>query len=236
MYTAELEKLARYLMSPGLTVPEVCKFLIFETFASLKPSAIYMTEITEDGCLAPVGFFGLNQKTIQGWGNIPLTEDLPFTRAAKSDVLLLVEPKEVLDEYPSLENFSGIPVNWDSHLICPVLPFGVFSLTLNSVPAMHSEFESFIRAAGALAALHLMRANFRIETFNRKNQKTGEQRTGFLTDRQLMIKKLMEKGYSNPAIAAEIGYSESLVRQETMAIYSTLNISGRKELLEDKPE
>jgi DNA-binding NarL/FixJ family response regulator len=101
---------------------------------------------------------------------------------------------------------------------------------------MHSEFESFIRAAGALAALHLMRANFRIETFNRKNQKTGEQRTGFLTDRQLMIKKLMEKGYSNPAIAAEIGYSESLVRQETMAIYSTLNISGRKQLLEDKPE
>jgi DNA-binding NarL/FixJ family response regulator len=45
----------------------------------------------------------------------------------------------------------------------------------------------------------------------------------------------MEKGFTNPAIAAEIGYSESLVRQETMAIYSLLDISGRKELLERKP-
>ena len=41
----------------------------------------------------------------------------------------------------------------------------------------------------------------------------------------------MENGYTNIAIANEIGYSESLVKQETMAIFSILNISGRKELL-----
>ena len=49
--------------------------------------------------------------------------------------------------------------------------------------------------------------------------------------RQMLIKKLIENGYTNIAIANEIGYSESLVKQETMAIYSALNIAGRKELL-----
>jgi DNA-binding NarL/FixJ family response regulator len=41
----------------------------------------------------------------------------------------------------------------------------------------------------------------------------------------------MENGYTNIAIANEIGFSDSLVKQETMTIYSLLNISGRKELL-----
>jgi len=43
---------------------------------------------------------------------------------------------------------------------------------------------------------------------------------------------LIEDGYTNIAIANEIGYSESLVKQETMTIYSILNISGRKALRE----
>ena len=41
----------------------------------------------------------------------------------------------------------------------------------------------------------------------------------------------MENGLTNIAIANEIGYSESLVKQETMVIFSILNVSGRKELL-----
>jgi DNA-binding NarL/FixJ family response regulator len=47
----------------------------------------------------------------------------------------------------------------------------------------------------------------------------------------MLIKKLMENGYTNIAIANEIGYSESLVKQETMAVFSILKVSGRKELL-----
>jgi DNA-binding NarL/FixJ family response regulator len=47
----------------------------------------------------------------------------------------------------------------------------------------------------------------------------------------MLIKKLMENGYTNIAISNEIGYSESLVKQETMAIFSILKVSGRKELL-----
>jgi DNA-binding CsgD family transcriptional regulator len=231
MYLFRVQELAKFLMRPGVTNPEVCKFLVLETFAPWKPAAFFAAEITEDGYLAAVGSFGLNPKTIQAWGNIPLTQDLPLTEAVKTNSFLVVKPTKVFEDFPLLKNYSDIPEDWDSHLICPVLPFGVFSLTLQSVPEVDSEFESFARTAGSLVALHFTKANLKIETFSRKKTVSDQKRSGELTERQLIIKALMEKGYTNAAIAAEIEYSESLVRQETMMIYSTLNVSGRKDLL-----
>jgi DNA-binding NarL/FixJ family response regulator len=82
-----------------------------------------------------------------------------------------------------------------------------------------------------LAALHFNGLQFAGSPVSRKNQLSTQNRNLELTQRQALIKNLMEKGYTNVAIANEIGFSESLVKQETMTIYSLLNISGRKELL-----
>jgi DNA-binding NarL/FixJ family response regulator len=49
-----------------------------------------------------------------------------------------------------------------------------------------------------------------------------------LSDRQFVIAGLLERGFNNAQIADEIGFSESLVRQETVAIYRKLQVSGRK--------
>jgi DNA-binding NarL/FixJ family response regulator len=53
-----------------------------------------------------------------------------------------------------------------------------------------------------------------------------------LTSRQWIIAQAMQRGLTNPAIAEELGFSESLVRQESMRIYQKLKIKGRKELIE----
>ena len=50
-----------------------------------------------------------------------------------------------------------------------------------------------------------------------------------LTDRQLDILKLMAEGKTNGSIARELAFSESTVRQETMAIYRSLGVAGREE-------
>ena len=51
-----------------------------------------------------------------------------------------------------------------------------------------------------------------------------------LTERQGLILKLMRDGQRNHEIAKVLGYSESLIRQETMAIYKKLGVPGRKSL------
>jgi DNA-binding CsgD family transcriptional regulator len=50
-----------------------------------------------------------------------------------------------------------------------------------------------------------------------------------LSPRQLRILHLLAEGLTNPQIAARIGFSDSTVRQETMAIYRFLGADGRRE-------
>jgi DNA-binding NarL/FixJ family response regulator len=50
-----------------------------------------------------------------------------------------------------------------------------------------------------------------------------------LSERQNLILKLIAEGRTNAAIADVLGYSESLIRQETIKIYAKLGCSGRNE-------
>ena len=231
MYLTEVEKLSRFLMNSKLSISEACQFLVLETFKIFKPSALYVGEITEKGCINSIGNFGIGQETIKGWGDIPLSAEVPLTDAVRQDRIVLISKSDYLQKYPQLENYNGIPEIWDSYLVWPTLPYGVMALTLDAHPSIDPETESFIRAVGAISILYFQK----VEKSDSRNQfdrfKNLTRGHGQLTERQILIKGLMVKGFSNPAIAREIGYSESLVRQETMAIYAALNISGRRELL-----
>jgi DNA-binding CsgD family transcriptional regulator len=41
---------------------------------------------------------------------------------------------------------------------------------------------------------------------------------------------MIQAGHTNQLIAVRMGYSESLIRQETISIYRKLKISGRRDL------
>ncbi|MFM1964941.1 MAG: hypothetical protein RL134_666 [Actinomycetota bacterium] len=55
---------------------------------------------------------------------------------------------------------------------------------------------------------------------------------GALTPRQTRVLSLMAKGMTNGQIARVLAFSESTVRQETMAIYRTLQVKGRAEAID----
>ena len=51
-----------------------------------------------------------------------------------------------------------------------------------------------------------------------------------LTERQGVILEKIKCGDTNAMIAHDLGYSESLIRQETIIIYRKLGVAGRKEI------
>lgn len=51
-----------------------------------------------------------------------------------------------------------------------------------------------------------------------------------LTERQGVILEMIQEGKTNKLIAHRMGYSESLIRQESMVIYRKLGIRGRSDL------
>ena len=236
MLLSEVEKLVKLAFNTGLSSADLCKHLVLETFVNLKATAIYSAEITNDGYLSPLGTFGIPEKTVASWGNIPLNIEAPLTDAVRQDRSILLTREESTKKYPILASFGGLPEKWESYLVTPVLPHGLIALTLNSIPKVDKELETFLRTVTSFALQHFFRTKYDSGKRTHGVRDKEFKKAGVLSERQLIIKSLMEKGLSNSAIAEQIGYSESLVRQETMVIYSILNISGRKELIARKSE
>ena len=231
MYSAEIERLARYLIGTNVNSSDLCRFLVLDTFASVKASAILIFGISGEGHLKAESSFGLPQEIVNHLIDVQLGEERPIVAGFRSNQFAVISRQDSKEVFPKLHEANGMPSNVASMALCPILPYGGFGLALNCEPENSYELEMFFRAAGTLAALHFNRLQF-VGSPN-SSKKQGPTLTGKaeLTQRQILVKKLMENGYTNLAIANEIGYSESLVKQETMAIYSILNVEGRKELL-----
>jgi len=236
MDTNEIEKLARFVMSPGISDSDLCKFLALQTFSHTRPQAVWAGEITEDGYISRRGTFGIPAKLLSSLENIPLSAEVPSAEAVKSDKVIILKREESAEKYPALANFEVVPENWQSYVVCPVLPHGVISLALDSIPKVDSKFEIFLRTVGAITLYHFNMSQHRTEKGKHSKRNQTTKKLGELSGRQIAILHLIERGFSNPSIAEQIGYSESLVRQETMQIYSILKVSGRRELIERKKE
>ena len=102
-------------------------------------------------------------------------------------------------------------------------------LLVKGLPELNHEFEHFLKALGNLLSIELENS----PNLNRSRLRDAAEEHP-LSTRQELIRQLLAKGFTNAHIAQEIGYSESLVRQETIAIYSALQISGRKDLIDQK--
>jgi len=232
MILGKIDKLIRFTMNSGISNADFCKFLALETFAHLRPTSFYAAKITDDGCISPLGSFGVSAHVISRWGSITLSDDVPFADAVKSDTLILLNSGKSLKEYPNFVIHDETPRKWDSFLVCPVVPHGIISLMLDSTPKLDQHLELFLRTVGSIVMQHFNSGQYKLSKDDHRCDNKHVKKSEVLTNRQVSIMHLIEKGLTNPEIAEQIGYSQSLVRQETMAIYSRLNVSGRKELIE----
>ena len=152
---------------------------------------------------------------------IPLTESI-----AKNECILIPNPKVFVKTYPDLKNLGEIDTDWKTSLSVPIQRRGAYFLVLHGDPEMNAEFEHLLRSVGNMILMNLREVQPSQEKSSVKISSATK-----LTARQVLIHNLLIHGYTNPEIAREIGYSESLVRQETIAIYAFLGVSGRKELI-----
>ena len=112
-----------------------------------------------------------------------------------------------------------------------MLPFGVGFALLEKTPTLNEEFENFLRLTGAVIALHLLNSKNDSPIPEYKRSVDRKRTSIDMSNRQKVILEMLSKGATNSEIALEIGYSESLVRQETIEIYRILGVSGRRELI-----
>ncbi len=232
MFLKQATDLANYLTGSKRSADEIAKHLVLKTFAEYAPKALLIAQITGDGFLDPIAGFGFERLTIASWGRFPLSMHIPITDAVRNDRCIVIEGTEdFLDGYPILRQIENLSLDWEAVMAWPMLPFGVGFAMLDRVPTLDEQFEHYLRLTGAVIALHLLRNESNPEIPEYQSVTAKKSVPTSLSNRQKVILEMLSKGATNSEIAIEIGYSESLVRQETIEIYRILGVSGRKELI-----
>ena len=119
----------------------------------------------------------------------------------------------------SLEAYSSV-------LILPLTPVTALGIVFISTPVELSKFQDYFECVRLILSLKENRIRFDESRLSSQSPVASRR----LTSRQAKIVELIRDGKTNGSIADSLGYSESLIRQETIIIYRKLGVSGRKEL------
>lgn len=234
MYLKKITGLAQFLSEGNKTSEQIAKFLVLKTFSELSPKSSYIAEISDDGYLSPVAGFGFDKQVEAQWGRVPLSMQLPITDSVRKDKCIVIRSvDEFCKSYPIARELESIDIDWQTYLTVPILPFGVGVITLQQQPDKSDDLIYFAEAVGALVSFHFTRRSHDGLTVSKSSKKKFVGESLNLSERQEVVHQLMMKGFTNAQIALELGYSESLIRQETIQIFRILGVSGRKEMLKE---
>ena len=106
------------------------------------------------------------------------------------------------------------------------VPIGTLGLgVVDEVPDV-AQMRRLMAATAALVGAHVGMSGRAPSRPDRERPSTADDVR--LTQRQLAVLGLMAEGMSNRQISLRVGYSESTVRHETMAIYRALGVGDRR--------
>ena len=156
---------------------------------------------------------------------IALCEDNPSAEALRLMKITYVDIQVFQQSYLQ-ELKLGVISDYQSAVGIPVTSRRLYGFTFtNNVNAFEGIGEYFEFLRSLLAFWENLNENRSMKRLVHSESENQE-----LTARQKRILELIKEDRTNAAIASILGYSESLIRQETIIIYRKLGIIGRREL------
>ena len=242
-------EMVRFLMTKP-TSDQVAQQLVLGLMNEHNSKGAVISVFEQDGTLRVIGSFGMSPLALKASSDLSLWDASPMTDALRhGEPVILPTAEDVEQRYPWLGNPQH------PHEPLATWPLALPSERIGAVEVIFSEspdpdrLRSDVAGVAAILALYFSlvakRANgselmepVRTAASNgyapahagpRPAEADDPRVVRALSERQMQILGLMAKGLTNGQIAARVGFSESTVRQETMAIYRFLNVGGRHE-------
>jgi hypothetical protein len=220
--------LSNYLAMSPKSYNDISQFLVMNTFSEMKVSCIYLGELIETGYVCAIGGFGWTVKEYEAMTDLPIQDKFPVTDAIRANQVVVIENEpKFLRDFPLMGNFS-FSGTWITGIAIPAYPIGGMALYSTIKFNLDEETKLFLVAIGSLLGLYASRLPVELVKVALDAKQKLDLPQIPLSDRQLVIAGLLERGFNNAQIGIEIGYSESLVRQETVVIYRKLQVTGRQ--------
>jgi DNA-binding CsgD family transcriptional regulator len=209
------------LLSTRPALDFLTKFLSLGHCPSGEVSRVYFGKIHKKKTVVVETAHGFKDDECYPGKEFPVEITRPSGRAIlENQIIFETNGPEFLEKYPSLKS-EPILHPWTSQVSIPIndhylLSCGKYSEFIEGDDLYYKNLRSLIQIYFA--------------KLGKVSLEIGDLCGKPLTSRQTEILKLMKLGMTNEEIADKIGYSGSLVKQETMLIFSKLGISGRKDL------
>ncbi len=191
--------------------------------------AVGVIQLARDGtlhCVAASGFIEHDPMAARVHDINSFRPTSSSVRDHKLKILSAEEMSAFLEYLPKADR-----ERWRTGVTIPVGMELTYFVFLKEDATIIDDYFDFISMVAALLT------RFESDLVQEKSQKSGNWFRGEskeLTERESQIEEFIKQGLTNAQIADKLGYSESLIRQETVSIYRKLGVSGRKELLIEK--
>lgn len=247
MFYRQLAEVSTYVTDNKYQINELMRLLCLKAMSGLDAEALVFTELDSLGNVYPANYFGIELSDKQGNGlKFKICEKNPFTDSIRENRIIWISSLPSWPKTYASMNSINIPRHYRTIINCPVesrgLPVGCLSIFLSSKLDYDESIAQFVEAismilASAFTGNHSTKAGktgsnqFEINSVDKSVEPNLvlEDYREPLSERQNLILKLISEGRTNAAIADVLGYSESLIRQETIRIYAKLGCSGRNE-------
>lgn len=205
----------------------VITYLSREMGSTGEPTAVAFLQLSRDGALHVLSHEGYANFDPSGISRLDINSDRAASESLRSGRLRIFTLEERLTQASDLpQELRGY---WRSSAAIPIGLQSLYFFNFREDVSLIPEFESFLRCISSLLTA------FEGQVRNKKRgggELWFDENVDSLSRRQAEILQLIREGKTNPQIADELGFSESLIRQETVSIYRKLGVSGRKEIRE----
>jgi len=230
MHSKKILAFSDFLAASPDSLNEISQFLVMNTFSEENCFCLYIGELIDNGFVAPLGGYGWSSAEYAAFFDLPIQEKIPITAAIRENAVFIAHNgTEYEKEFPLVAG-SSYQGKWVSGVAIPVSPVGGMALYSTKKLDLTEAMKIFYIAIGSLLGLYSSQLPKALVLTAVDVKGKIDLPHIPLSDRQLVIADLLERGFNNAQIALEIGYSESLIRQETVAIYRKLEVTGRKAL------
>ena len=204
------------LLAQANSASDLCRKLVHSELTSSGTIGASLFNIDQQAHFNLVGSYG---KGLPSSG-VTVWDEHPFGFAARERKLFIGSHQAI--DGSQVEAYC-LP------LLKGAEPIGLMCLTLASATQMHSIRPEGLSALSRVAGIWLESLNLGISLVGGDTRTAKSPSPESLTDRQLMVLRLMAEGKTNAQIAQELILSESTIRQETVKIYRSLGVSARSE-------
>lgn len=220
----KIDRILRFVQKKP-TASQLVSFLSDNVCPLGETSGVAVFSLNDDGFIKSEGFYGFHNLNVFDY-SFQITDDSPGSEALRTLKVIVDSREESLKKYKDFKD-DFHPSDYKTTVAMPVTSRLLITCALSTgfedFPALHGYFN-------CVSSLLGFWANATQDAEIVKHLQDSIEDSNVLTSRQERILRLIENGKKNSEIGEDLGYSESLIRQETIIIYRKLGVSGRKEI------